>query len=470
MRSTGPALTAARPRGRRPRAPRSWLRPALDTRATRWCRRRRGCGSVRSSGNNRVCTLIMRTARSWPAVVVLAVLAPVCAEYSSGYLPNTGDPVALVATLVVFAPLYGGAALLVREGAVRTGHGWTGVLLLAMVFGLIEAALIDLSLFTTAAARHLVVATDHRPDDGRPARGERRSGGHLGRRPRAHEHRRADRGDRGTLPPLAAPILAAMASAGRGRRGVRRRRRRRARARAARVRRHPSPPRACSSSSRCVRLLSRRPGRGVPGHDRTGTAACRRAWLLVLTGALTMLVVDCATAGWVWVFGAVAVCGGVAWWLARRGRRASFVGRGAALLAVGALVERALIAFTAPVPDQVSEAAKYAHNVGFMCPGRGARPGGGAAGQGPRLTPMIDRDRLADAARRRGAPLRRTHPRSAALAEQAQGSLLAGVPMPWMTRWPGSFPVFVDSARRARGSPTSTGSSTSTCASATPAR
>jgi glutamate-1-semialdehyde 2,1-aminomutase len=41
---------------------------------------------------------------------------------------------------------------------------------------------------------------------------------------------------------------------------------------------------------------------------------------------------------------------------------------------------------------------------------------------------------------------RETHPRSAALAEAARSSLLAGVPMPWMTRWPGPFPVFAESA------------------------
>jgi glutamate-1-semialdehyde 2,1-aminomutase len=41
---------------------------------------------------------------------------------------------------------------------------------------------------------------------------------------------------------------------------------------------------------------------------------------------------------------------------------------------------------------------------------------------------------------------RETHPRSASLAEEASGSLLAGVPMPWMTRWPGPFPVFAESA------------------------
>ncbi len=42
------------------------------------------------------------------------------------------------------------------------------------------------------------------------------------------------------------------------------------------------------------------------------------------------------------------------------------------------------------------------------------------------------------------------HPGSAALAEEARGSLLAGVPMPWMTRWPGAFPLFCASASGAR--------------------
>jgi glutamate-1-semialdehyde 2,1-aminomutase len=42
------------------------------------------------------------------------------------------------------------------------------------------------------------------------------------------------------------------------------------------------------------------------------------------------------------------------------------------------------------------------------------------------------------------------HPESRTLATEAEGSLLAGVPMPWMTRWPGSFPVFFDTAHGAR--------------------
>ncbi len=41
------------------------------------------------------------------------------------------------------------------------------------------------------------------------------------------------------------------------------------------------------------------------------------------------------------------------------------------------------------------------------------------------------------------------HPRSLQLYHRAQNSLLAGVPMHWMTRWPGGFPIFVAEARGA---------------------
>ncbi len=63
---------------------------------------------------------------------------------------------------------------------------------------------------------------------------------------------------------------------------------------------------------------------------------------------------------------------------------------------------------------------------------------------------MIDRARLSEL---RAAEERRfveTHPRSGELSARADGALLAGVPMPWMTRWPGAFPVFCDSAEGAR--------------------
>ena len=63
---------------------------------------------------------------------------------------------------------------------------------------------------------------------------------------------------------------------------------------------------------------------------------------------------------------------------------------------------------------------------------------------------MIDRDHLASLHRDEETRFVASHPRSAALAERAGRSLLAGVPMPWMTRWPGAFPVFFDEAAGAR--------------------
>ena len=62
----------------------------------------------------------------------------------------------------------------------------------------------------------------------------------------------------------------------------------------------------------------------------------------------------------------------------------------------------------------------------------------------------IDRDRLGA---RLGDELARyaaEHPRSQALAARAREHLLAGVPMHWMVRWPGGFPLFVERANGAR--------------------
>ena len=62
----------------------------------------------------------------------------------------------------------------------------------------------------------------------------------------------------------------------------------------------------------------------------------------------------------------------------------------------------------------------------------------------------IDRDRLQRLMDRERATFREIHPRSRELAEDAKASLLFGVPMNWMTRWPGDHPVFVDRAEGAR--------------------
>jgi glutamate-1-semialdehyde 2,1-aminomutase len=62
----------------------------------------------------------------------------------------------------------------------------------------------------------------------------------------------------------------------------------------------------------------------------------------------------------------------------------------------------------------------------------------------------VDRDLLRTRLAEERARFVELHPKSAALAEQARANLLTGVPMAWMTRWAGEFPVFMQSAAGAR--------------------
>jgi glutamate-1-semialdehyde 2,1-aminomutase len=55
-----------------------------------------------------------------------------------------------------------------------------------------------------------------------------------------------------------------------------------------------------------------------------------------------------------------------------------------------------------------------------------------------------------DLLRRELERFEREHPRSGELARRASASLLAGVPMHWMVRWPGAYPVFAEEAWGAR--------------------
>lgn len=84
----------------------------------------------------------------WAQVAGLLVMAPVCAEYLSAYDDSTGDPAKLLGNLLIFVPLYGCPALLIREGCRRAGLGWPGIVLLAAVFGLLQAGVVDQSLFS----------------------------------------------------------------------------------------------------------------------------------------------------------------------------------------------------------------------------------------------------------------------------------------------------------------------------------
>ena len=63
---------------------------------------------------------------------------------------------------------------------------------------------------------------------------------------------------------------------------------------------------------------------------------------------------------------------------------------------------------------------------------------------------MIDRARLKSLmAKEQDRFLKRT-PKSAALFEEAKGVMPGGVPMSWMSKWPGAYPLFVESANGSR--------------------
>jgi len=62
----------------------------------------------------------------------------------------------------------------------------------------------------------------------------------------------------------------------------------------------------------------------------------------------------------------------------------------------------------------------------------------------------IDRTRLANALAEERRRFITEHPRSRALFEEAKSSLLDGVPMNWMIRWAGDFPLFIEEGAGAR--------------------
>ena len=78
----------------------------------------------------------------------LVVLSAIGAELLAAYNDTTGRPAELLVNVVFFAMLYGCPALLIREVARRTGRGWPAMLLLSAAAGLLQAGVIDQSLFS----------------------------------------------------------------------------------------------------------------------------------------------------------------------------------------------------------------------------------------------------------------------------------------------------------------------------------
>jgi MFS family permease len=83
-----------------------------------------------------------RPQRSTAAVVTLFFVAPFVAEFLLGDFS-----VGMLGLLLLFAPMYGGGGVLIRETARRSGRGWPAILLLGVAYTLIEEGFTTRSLF-----------------------------------------------------------------------------------------------------------------------------------------------------------------------------------------------------------------------------------------------------------------------------------------------------------------------------------
>ena len=63
---------------------------------------------------------------------------------------------------------------------------------------------------------------------------------------------------------------------------------------------------------------------------------------------------------------------------------------------------------------------------------------------------MINRDHLATLRAKEDARFLALHPKSGELFKAGQVNMPGGVPMSWMAKWPGGFPVYVEHAKGSR--------------------
>jgi glutamate-1-semialdehyde 2,1-aminomutase len=63
---------------------------------------------------------------------------------------------------------------------------------------------------------------------------------------------------------------------------------------------------------------------------------------------------------------------------------------------------------------------------------------------------MINRDRLAALRKIEDERFLALHPKSGEMFKAGQKNMPGGVPMSWMAKWPGAYPVFVENAKGAR--------------------
>ncbi|WP_433443548.1 hypothetical protein [Nonomuraea sp. CA-141351] len=70
----------------------------------------------------------------------LALLSPLVAEFLLGDFPITH-----LTYLILLAPTYGGATVLIRETARRAGLGWPSIVLMALAYGVSEEGIMTMS-------------------------------------------------------------------------------------------------------------------------------------------------------------------------------------------------------------------------------------------------------------------------------------------------------------------------------------
>lgn len=63
---------------------------------------------------------------------------------------------------------------------------------------------------------------------------------------------------------------------------------------------------------------------------------------------------------------------------------------------------------------------------------------------------MINRTRLVELRKKENARFLALHPKSGELFEAGKKNMPGGVPMSWMAKWPGAYPIFVENAKGAR--------------------
>jgi hypothetical protein len=91
-------------------------------------------------------------------VLLLLLIAPLVAEFLLGDVT-----LAMLGALVVFIPLYGAGAVLIREVVRRRGGGWPAIVLLAAAFGIVEEGLATQSLFNPDYSHQHLLSSGYIP-------------------------------------------------------------------------------------------------------------------------------------------------------------------------------------------------------------------------------------------------------------------------------------------------------------------